>query len=473
MTRLSGFLALALLAGACKDEPSKLDKLIQPMPKTAAPGMSGVRSDTSGCNENSAAVDIDSKDILARTKLSTDVYVKHVLIGWKDAGPRVDPRAKERTQAQAATMAQDFLAQLKADPSKIDSLVAQNSEDPGSKGGDPYEVKTDSRFVPEFKDLALRLEPNEAGIVKTQFGYHVMERVSAPPPDPMESADILARTDVEKDTAVVKHVLVKYAGAPGAGDEKRTKAEAEARVKEILGKLQGGAKIEDLMKEYSDDPGSKTSGKEYEVKPASQMVEPFKNLSLRLKLDEVGVVKSPFGYHIIKRIAPPPPPPPDPIETADILARTPVTEKADVKHILLGWTDVHAQDPRGVKRTRAELETLVKATVAKLKGGAKIEPLMKELSEDPGSAASGESYPVTPDAGLVEPFKKLSLRLKPGEVGVVKTDFGIHIIQRVDGMAGGAAPAPTTPPTPPPAPKAPAKAPAAAPAVTPAPEKTP
>jgi len=32
----------------------------------------------------------------------------------------------------------------------------------------------------------------------------------------------------------------------------------------------------------------------------------------------------------------------------------------------------------------------------------------------------------------VEPFKNLSLRLKPNEVGVVKTDFGIHIIQRVE-----------------------------------------
>ena len=58
--------------------------------------------------------------------------------------------------------------------------------------------------------------------------------------------------------------------------------------------------------------------------------------------------------------------------------------------------------------------------------------LMAELSEDPGSAKSGQSYDVTPDAGLVEPFKNLSLRLNKDEVGVVKTQFGIHIIQRVE-----------------------------------------
>ena len=83
-------------------------------------------------------------------------------------------------------------------------------------------------------------------------------------------------------------------------------------------------------------------------------------------------------------------------------------------------------------RDRAALEKLVKTTVASLKKGTKIEPLMADLSEDPGSAKSGEGYDVTPDAGFVPPFKNLSLRLKVGEVGVVKTDFGIHIIQRVE-----------------------------------------
>ena len=57
---------------------------------------------------------------------------------------------------------------------------------------------------------------------------------------------------------------------------------------------------------------------------------------------------------------------------------------------------------------------------------------MKELSEDPGSARSGNTYPVDPNAQLVPPFKDLSLRLKVNEVGVVKTQFGIHIIKRTD-----------------------------------------
>jgi parvulin-like peptidyl-prolyl isomerase len=259
-------------------------------------------------------------------------------------------------------------------------------------------------------------------------------RVPPPPPDPLESADILARP-AESGTVRVQHVLIGWKDAPAAkrgADPRamaRTKADADKLAQDILAKARGGEDFAKLMKEFSEDPGSKDSARAYEVSEDVPLVEPFKKLSMRLKENEVGLVKSPFGWHIIKRV---PPPPPDPLESADILKREPPAAKVKVKHILLGWSEVHAEDPRGTKRTRGELEKLVKATVAKLQGGAKMDDLMKELSEDPGSAKSGRAYDVSPDAQLVAPFKNLSLRLKVNEVGVVKSDFGIHIIQRVE-----------------------------------------
>jgi len=386
------------------------------------------------------AKDIDSKDILARTETSPQVFVKHVLIGWKDLEPvyggHMDPRAGKRTNEEAAKQAQDILAKLKANPDQIDQLSKDESEDPGSATGDPYEVKAETAFVPEFKSLALRLKLKEAGIVKTQFGYHVIERIAPPPPDPLESSDILARK-AEPGPVHVQHVLIGWKDTPaakaGRADPKakdRDKAAADKIAKDVLEKAKAkGSDMAKLMKEFSEDPGSKDTAKAYEVSADTPFVEPFKNLALRLQVGEVGVVKSPFGWHVIKRIAPPPP---DALESAEILKREPTTKSAKVKHILLGWTDVHADDDRGKKRTRPELEKIVKDTVAKLKKGDKIEPLMAELSEDPGSAKDGKSYDVTPEAGLVPPFKALSLRLKVNEVGVVKTDFGIHIIQRVE-----------------------------------------
>lgn len=475
-------LAAALLAApACKKNKSKLDDL--PV---------GVKVTTTSTGSGSAAavdnaIDIDSKDILDRKQTFPAVQVKHVLLAWQDLDKvyngRMDPRAQKRTNAEAAELAKKIAGQLRAKPDSIDDLVKEHSEDPGSLGGDPYEVKEDAPFVPEFKALALRLKEKEVGIVKTRFGYHVMERVLPPPPDPLESADILARP-ARPGTATIQHIVIGWkdtqASRTGRGDPRskdRTKADADKLAQEVMAKAKApNADMKALMKEYSEDAASKDTGRSIPIEEKAPMPAPFENLkkmSLRLNENEVALVKSPLGWHIIKRL---PPPPPDSLESAEILKRPEATQKARVKHILLNWKDNNGggDNPKAKVRDRATLEKLVKDTVAKIQKGGKIEALMKELSEDPGSAASGDAYDVTPDAGLVEPFKNLSLRLKPGEVGAVKTDFGIHIIQRCtkEGVAsdpciegGGAAPkagagsaaAPAAP-----APKAPAPAPAPA-----------
>lgn len=416
-------LAAILAAAGCEKAPSKLDGVVaEHTPKAGASAV--------------AVGDIESKDILARTDVAKKVYAKHVLIGWKDLEAsyrgQMDPRAKQRSQADASKLALEVLGKLKADPKAIDKLVADLGEDPGMKSGDPYEIEASTQFVPQFKNLALRLAEGEAGIATTNYGYHVIERVPPPPRDPLESADILARTTPSTEEVHVQHVMIRVGP--------RTKDEADKLVKEVFDKAKAGEDMAALMKQFSDDRGSKDNGQIYDVAPDSPLPEPFKDLSLRLDVNEVGVVKSPAGWHVIKRVQPAP----DPLESADILARAPVTDKAKVKHILLGWTEVHADDPRGKARSRADLEKLVKATVDKLVGGAKIDALMAELSEDQGSAKAGTSYDVSPTAQLVPPFKKLSLRLNPGEVGVVRTMFGIHIIQRVDGTPAEK-PAPATP----------------------------
>jgi len=430
--------ALAVLLAASCQQESKLDSV-----KKGTTHQKVTLGSAGGSATDAPVEAIDSTDILNRTTTADAVDVEWVLIAWKELDAttyhgQIDKRAANRTNADAAKLALDTLAKLKADPSQIDALVKTTSEQPGGADTDPISLGKDTTLPPEFKpllDLALRLQPKEVGIVRTPLGYHIMERVPPAPPDPLESADILARP-AETGPVQVQHVLVGWKDAPaakhGQADPRalaRTKADADKLALEILGKAKAGDDFKGLMKQYSEDPGSKDTGKPYDVSTTAQLVEPFKQLSLRLHENEVGLVKSPFGWHIIKRI---PPPPPDSLESADILKRAPVTQKAKVKHILLGWSEVNSKDPRGVKRSRADLEKLVADTVAKANGGAKFEDLMKALSEDPGSAKTGEAYDVTPDAQLVEPFKNLSLRLKVGEVGVVKSDFGIHIIKRTE-----------------------------------------
>jgi hypothetical protein len=124
-------------------------------------------------------------------------------------------------------------------------------------------------------------------------------------------------------------------------------------------------------------------------------------------------------------------------ESQTILAREPVTEHAVVKHILVAWAELAPAyggqiDPRAAARTHEEADALALQLLGQVRAGEPIEPLMAEYSEDPGSAATGDGYTATPDASLVEPFKALSLRLNVGETGLVLTQYGWHIIKRVE-----------------------------------------
>ena len=118
--------------------------------------------------------------------------------------------------------------------------------------------------------------------------------------------------------------------------------------------------------------------------------------------------------------------------SADILSREPLANNAKVKHILIGWNDGDGHDPRAAKRTKKDAEDQIRSLMTQLKAGADFDALMKQWSEDPGSASSGRSYDVSPDAQLVIEFKQLGLRLKVGEVGVVQSDYGFHIMKRVE-----------------------------------------
>ena len=123
-------------------------------------------------------------------------------------------------------------------------------------------------------------------------------------------------------------------------------------------------------------------------------------------------------------------PPMSPVVSKDILKREPVANTAEVKHILISWNE-NPRDPRAQKRTKQDAEQLISNLVAQLKGGANFEALMKQHSEDPGSASTGRSYKVTTEAQLVIEFKIISLKLSVDEFGVVESEFGFHIIKRI------------------------------------------
>jgi hypothetical protein len=145
---------------------------------------------------------------------------------------------------------------------------------------------------------------------------------------------------------------------------------------------------------------------------------------------------APSGPTMSNKIAVDQPPPVSRVVSQDILAREPVANHVMVKHILIAWKDLDSDDyhvdPRAKERTKADAEKVIESLVGQLRAGADFDELMKANSEDAGSAASGQPFAVSPDAGLVIEFKTLGLRLNVGELGVCESQFGFHIIKRVE-----------------------------------------
>ena len=79
-------------------------------------------------------------------------------------------------------------------------------------------------------------------------------------------------------------------------------AEAKAQAEKILKEVQGGANFEELATKYSEDGGSASQGGALGWFKKGQMVAPFEEAAFAGEKGKVvpKVVKSDFGYHIIK-----------------------------------------------------------------------------------------------------------------------------------------------------------------------------
>lgn len=97
-------------------------------------------------------------------------------------------------------------------------------------------------------------------------------------------------------TVVVRHVLVK--GECACAEEPRTKAE------EVLARAERGESFEKLVREVSEDAGSRDKGGIIEVTPGARLDPAFAEAALALKSpgDLSPVVKSQFGYHVLQLV---------------------------------------------------------------------------------------------------------------------------------------------------------------------------
>jgi peptidyl-prolyl cis-trans isomerase SurA len=101
--------------------------------------------------------------------------------------------------------------------------------------------------------------------------------------------------------------------------------------------------------------------------------------------------------------------------------------KASVRlsHILLNVTPGEA----AVKVARAKIDSLLQL----VRSGEDFAKLAKEHSEDPGSAQKGGELGLIQRGDFVKEFEEVAFAMQPGEIsGVVRTQFGFHIIQLIE-----------------------------------------
>lgn len=97
------------------------------------------------------------------------------------------------------------------------------------------------------------------------------------------------------------HILITVNAVASQAEQDTAKAKAEQL---LLQARQDPAKFSELAKKNSQDPGSAANGGDLGFFGHGMMVKPFEDTTFALKVGEIsGLVKSDFGYHIIKLIA--------------------------------------------------------------------------------------------------------------------------------------------------------------------------
>ncbi len=261
------------------------------------------------------------------------ITVQHILIGFKDAagfqgGRQAPGKAAARTQAEAKKLADDLFARAKAGEN-FDKLMKENSDDIGAgiyslanTGVDTTSDQETARqsMVPAFGDVGFGLKVGEIGMsdydaTKSPFGYHIIKRIT-PPPSEQKPAG-------QDDRITLQHILIGFKDAVGFQQGNlppkaatRSQDDAKKLAYDLLAQSKSGGDFDALVKANSDDSGpgvytltnigikANQSAGEYGRR---SMVPAFGDVGFALKPGEIAIAdydatKSPFGYHIIKRI---------------------------------------------------------------------------------------------------------------------------------------------------------------------------
>lgn len=231
---------------------------------------------------------------------------KTIQLEFKEQKEKLDPDEENKIKAQAEEILKKIL--------KGADLAVVGQEEQQVNPGKVKFVETDFTFVStlskDTKDAIKKLKAGEIAdeLVKVSGAFTVDASTGQLREE--TSLDIIKliekKEEVRYDKQVgASHILIAYQGADRAPkDLTRTEDEAKKRAEEVLAKVKAGEDFEKLAKEFSDDPGSKDKGGKLDspVNKDTSYVKELKDATLALEKagDLSDVIKSPFGFHIIR-----------------------------------------------------------------------------------------------------------------------------------------------------------------------------
>lgn len=213
------------------------------------------------------------------------IAAQQILVRYR--GATGAPDTLRRTRTEALDRVDKILTELQNPQTSFPVAAAHYSDDlqTAFRGGYLGEF-TRGRIGKALEDAAFALEPNQISkAVETPEGFHILKRV------PIE-------------TIRVEHILVTHALSDGLEHEgMRTEQEALQRALDILFRAKKGEDFEKLAQEMSDDKMTASRGGRLPPLSRGQAVPEFEDVAFGLKKGEISpVVKTPFGFHVIKRV---------------------------------------------------------------------------------------------------------------------------------------------------------------------------
>ena len=143
--------------------------------------------------------------LVATTKLADSVKARHILIPFKGAQSAAPEVTK--TEEEAKQFADSLVSVLKSSTSKFETFVTDYSSDKGSveKGG-LYDFYPYNQMVPGFRDFTFENKIGDIGVVKTVFGFHIIENLDQKGEQTVYKVATIARK-IEPSEATVDKVF--------------------------------------------------------------------------------------------------------------------------------------------------------------------------------------------------------------------------------------------------------------------------